>query len=93
MDNDLEQQITRDLAQRLTQHIDDGFRADALVAAGWTQTEIPVIYRGFWANTRTHPIETWLAANCGDRYLVLSHCVLFKKAADATMFVLRWSQQ
>jgi len=79
---ELEQQITRDLAQRLTQYIDDGFRADALVAAGWTLVERPFVIP-----------TTWLTANCGDRYLVLSHCVLFKKAADATMFVLRWSQQ
>jgi hypothetical protein len=79
---ELEQQITRDLAQRLIQYIDDGFCADALVAAGWTLVERPFVVP-----------TTWLTANCGDRYLVLSHCVLFKKAADATMFVLRWSQQ
>jgi hypothetical protein len=78
----LEQQITRDLAQQLAQHIDDGFRADALVAAGWTPVERPFVVP-----------TTWLAANCEDQYLVLTHCVLFKKAADATMFVLRWSQQ
>jgi hypothetical protein len=75
----LEQQITRDLAQQLTQHIDDGFRADALVAAGWTPVERPFVVP-----------TTWLADNCEDQYLVLTHCVLFKKAADATMFVLKW---
>jgi hypothetical protein len=78
----LEQQITRDLAQQLAQHIDDGFRADALVAAGWTLVERPFVGP-----------TTWLAANCEDQYLVLTHCVLFKKASDATMFVLRRSQQ
>jgi len=88
MDNALEQQITWDLAQQLAQHIDDGFRADALVAAGWTPVTDIVVS---WLNWL--PIETWLTANCEDQYLVLSHCVLFKKAADATMFVLRWSQQ
>jgi hypothetical protein len=76
---ELEQQITRDLAQRLTQHIDDSFRADALVAAGWTLVEHPFAIPTIWLND-----------NCGDQYLVLTHCVLFKKAADATMFVLRW---
>jgi hypothetical protein len=82
MDNDLQQQITRDLAQQLAQRVDDGFRADALVAAGWTLVERPFVVP-----------TTWLTANCEDQYLVLTHCVLFKKAADATMFVLRWSQQ
>jgi len=80
MDNALEQQITRDLAQRLTQYIDDGFRADALVAAGWTLVDRPSVIPTYW-----------LDANCGDQYLVLTHCVLFKKAADATMFVLKWA--
>jgi hypothetical protein len=78
----LEQKIARDLSQQLAQRIDDGFRADALVAAGWTPVE-----RSFVVPT------TWLDVNCGDQYLVLSHCVLFKKAADATMFVLKWGEQ
>ncbi len=86
--NDLEEQITTQLAKEMSEEIDRQFIWNCLAEGGWTKVVLPTL----GSREQSVDIKLWIEECCKDEVLQSGREFLFKNSKDATIFILRWYQ-
>ena len=84
MDDEASSELARILQEEIDREIVESIQIERLKAEGWTEAK-----NNFNIGPRTK--KRWLEDNAQGEYKIFVKSVLFSRASDATMFVLKWS--
>ena len=82
----LEDEMMTRIANDMAREIDWGIMAGFCLTDGWTEVELDATI-----DYNLIQVEQWAKSNCKSNHLGYRHRWLFKEAADATWFTMRWS--
>ncbi len=82
----MQEQIIKELGDKMHSAMDFEILADVLSRFGWHRIDLD----RFTDNHHAIDITHWLENNCKSSYHREGRCFLFEDSGDAVMFTLRW---
>ena len=82
----LEEEMTKVLAEEISQEIDFGVMSQIMVESGWHKVQLD----NFKNNNRAVDIKYWAEEHCQFEYMNHGTTYVFKDQGDAVNFTLKW---